>query len=105
MVRNKARGSLPFYRPRESHGSRIEWLVSASFHSLPSPASFGALVLQLEPTITIISAVIASRSDLVLPDLISGRGEGEKRSTAQPASEAEADGDGDGDCDGWAAQG
>lgn len=94
MVRNKARGSLPFYRPRGLHGSRIEWLVSASFHSPPSPASFWALVLQLEPTISIYDAVVPSRSDLVLPDLISERGE-RGALLSQRASDAEADGDGD----------
>lgn len=102
MVRNKARGSLPFYRPRDSHGSRIEWLVSASFHSPPSPANLSALALQLESTITTLGAVNPSRSDLVLPNLISGRGE-RGALFSQRASEAEADADGDGD--GWAAQG
>lgn len=77
-----------------------------SFHSPPSPADFGAVVLQLEPdtVTTALSAVVPSRSDLVLPDLISGRG---KRGAllSVRASEAEADVDGDGDGDGWAAQG
>lgn len=58
-----------------------------SFHSPPSPANFGALVLRLEPdtVTTTLGAVVPSRFDLVLPDLI--KWEGEKRSTAQRASE------------------
>lgn len=101
MVRNNARGAV------RNHSTDLENLMARgscgclapSFHSYPgAQATLVRLCFSRSHTL-ILRAVVLSRSDLVLPDLISGM---EKRGALlEPEHEANTEGDGDG----WTAQG
>lgn len=84
----EARGAVGYHssRPRESFGSRIEWLLAHPFPSSPgAQTTLVHLCLSRCHTFRILRAVVPSRSDLVFAG--SDQSNGERGALLQPASQ------------------